>query len=221
MIEKLGINITEKERKMLAELFNEEELEDNRIIAGCDEAGRGPLAGPVVAACCVLPPDFPFEILNDSKKMGESERKSAEYLIKEKAIAYSVTAVSNEIIDEINILNASLMAMRLSYLKVRRKVKVDLLLVDGNKCPDVDIMVKAVVKGDAKVPEIMAASILAKNERDRIMELADRLFPGYGYAKHKGYPTKEHVAMIKKYGSNIITRTSFHLKGEEITPLLL
>ena len=203
---------------MLGELFSEEEMEDSRIIAGCDEAGRGPLAGPVVAACCVLPPDFPFDILNDSKKMSDKERLKAEEIIKEKAIAWSLSAVSNEVIDEINILRASLLAMRLSYLKVKRKIKPDLLLVDGNKTPDVDIMVKAVVKGEAKVAEIMAASILAKNERDRIMLLADELFSGYGYRKHKGYPTKEHTESIKKYGSNIITRTSFHLKSENLSP---
>ena len=183
---------------MLAELFEEAELADDRIIAGCDEAGRGPLAGPVVAACCVLPNDFPFEILNDSKKMSEKERLEVEEIIKEKATSYAVSAISNEVIDEINILNASMEAMRLSYLKVRRKVDVELLLVDGNKCPDVDIMVEAVVKGDQKVPQIMAASILAKNERDRIMLLADRIFPEYDYKKHKGYPTKEHRERIKK-----------------------
>lgn len=197
---------------MLAGLFSEDELIDQRIIAGADEAGRGPLSGPVVAACCVLPDDFPFDILNDSKRMNEKERIEAEKIIKEKAIAYSVTAISNEVIDEINILSASLLAMRLSFLKVRRKTKVDLLLVDGNKIPDVPINVKAVVKGDQKVVQIMAASILAKNERDRIMLLADELFPGYGYKKHKGYPTKEHVECIKKYGPNLITRTSFHHK---------
>lgn len=197
---------------MLAGLFSEEELIDQRIIAGADEAGRGPLSGPVVAACCVLPDDFPFDILNDSKRMNEKERIEAEKIIKEKAIAYSVTAISNEVIDEINILSASLLAMRLSFLKVRRKTKVDLLLVDGNKIPDVPISVKAVVKGDQKIAQIMAASILAKNERDRIMLLADELFPCYGYKKHKGYPTKEHVVCIKKYGPNLITRTSFHHK---------
>lgn len=200
---------------MLAELFEEAELADDRITAGCDEAGRGPLAGPVVAACCVLPDDFPFEILNDSKKMSEKERLEVEEIIKEKATAYAVSAISNEVIDEINILNASMEAMRLSYLKVRRKVDVELLLVDGNKCPDVDIMVEAFVKGDQKVPQIMAASILAKNERDRIMLLADRIFPEYDYKKHKGYPTKEHRERIKKYGSNIITRTSYHIKDSD------
>ena len=194
---------------MLAGLFSEEELIDQRIIAGADEAGRGPLSGPVVAACCVLPDDFPFDILNDSKRMNEKERIEAEKIIKEKAIAYSVTAISNEVIDEINILSASLLAMRLSFLKVRRKTKVDLLLVDGNKIPDVPISVKAVVKGDQKVVQIMAASILAKNERDRIMLLADELFPGYGYKKHKGYPTKQHLLALEEYGACPIHRHSY------------
>ena len=194
---------------MLAELFEEAELADDRITAGCDEAGRGPLAGPVVAACCVLPDDFPFEILNDSKKMSEKERLEVEEIIKEKATSYAVSAISNEVIDEINILNASMEAMRLSYLKVRRKVDVELLLVDGNKCPDVDIMVEAVVKGDQKVPQIMAASILAKNERDRIMLLADRIFPEYDYKKHKGYPTKEHREKVIALGPCPAHRLSF------------
>ena len=141
---------------MLAGLFSEDELIDQRIIAGADEAGRGPLSGPVVAACCVLPDDFPLECLNDSKRMNEKERIEAEKVIKEKAIAYSVTAISNEVIDELNILSASLLAMRLSFLKVRRKTKVDLLLVDGNKIPDVPISVEAVVKGDQKIAQIMA-----------------------------------------------------------------
>ncbi len=205
---------------MLAELFDAEDLEDQRIIAGADEAGRGPLAGPVVAACCVLPEDFPFHILNDSKKMSDEERAQAEEAIKEKAIAYAISAVSNEIIDRINILSASLLAMKLSYLKVKRITKVDLLLVDGNKTPDVDIETQAVVKGDQKIPEIMAASILAKNERDRIMALADALWPEYGYKKHKGYPTKEHREKIEKYGPCLISRTSFHIKEREDSPTL-
>ena len=206
---KLETNITEKGVKMLAGLFSEDELIDQRIIAGADEAGRGPLSGPVVAACCVLPNDFPFEILNDSKKMSEKERLEVEEIIKEKATSYAVSAISNEVIDEINILNASMEAMRLSYLKVRRKVDVELLLVDGNKCPDVDIMVEAVVKGDQKVPQIMAASILAKNERDRIMLLADRIFPEYDYKKHKGYPTKEHREKVIALGPCPAHRLSF------------
>ncbi len=200
---------------MLAELFSEEDLSDKRIIAGCDEAGRGPLAGPVVAACCILPPDFPFDILNDSKKLSLRKREEAEEIIKEKASAYSVVALSNEIIDEMNILNASLYAMRLSLLRVMRKVKADFLFVDGNKIPSVPIPCEAIVKGDSKIPEIMAASILAKNERDRIMDLADSIWPEYGYKKHKGYPTKEHCMNIKKYGPNLIARTTFHLKSEE------
>ena len=202
---------------MLAELFSEDELIDDRIIAGTDEAGRGPLSGPVVAAAVVLAKDFPLGILNDSKKMTQKEREVAEHVIKEKALAYSVVALSNEIIDEMNILNASLYAMRLATLRVMRKVKIDLLLVDGNKCPSVPVDVKAVVKGDSKIPEIMAASILAKNERDRIMDLADEIWPEYNYKKHKGYPTKEHRELIKKYGQNLISRKSFHTKDENAT----
>ena len=200
---------------MLAELFEEAELADDRITAGCDEAGRGPLAGPVVAACCVLPDDFPFEILNDSKKMSEKERLEVEEIIKEKATSYAVSAISNEVIDEINILNASMEAMRLSYLKVRRKVDVELLLVDGNKCPDVDIMVEAVVKGDQKVPQIMAASILAKTERDHYMKKMDELYPYYGFAANKGYGTKSHYEALAKYGPCPIHRKTFLPKEED------
>ena len=194
---------------MLAGLFSEDELIDQRIIAGADEAGRGPLSGPVVAACCVLPDDFPFDILNDSKRMNEKERIEAEKIIKEKAIAYSVTAISNEVIDEINILSASLLAMRLSFLKVRRKTKVDLLLVDGNKIPDVPINVKAVVKGDQKIAQIMAASILAKTARDRYMMEMDSLYPQYGFAIHKGYGTRAHIEALRRFGPCPLHRMTF------------
>lgn len=183
------------------------------VIAGTDEAGRGPLAGPVVAACVVLPDDFPVHVLNDSKKLSSEQRNVAEKLIKEKAVAWAVAVVDEKKIDEINILNASLLAMKESYLKIRDKVGVDILMVDGNKKPDVDINVMAVVKGDSKIPEIMAASILAKNERDRIMDEYDKKWPWYGFSRHKGYPTKEHLEMIKKYGPSPIARKTFHAKA--------
>lgn len=190
-------------------------IEDKRIIAGADEAGRGPLAGPVVAACVVLPDDFPFDLLNDSKKLDEKKRIDAESVIKEKAIAYDVVVISHEIIDKINILQASLLGMKNAYLGVKEKTNVDILLVDGNKCPDITDPVEAVVKGDAKIPAIMAASILAKNERDRIMVEYDRKYPGYGFKKHKGYPTKAHYEAIKKLGPCPIHRTSFKLYKDE------
>lgn len=192
---------------------------DYGVICGADEAGRGPLAGPVTAAAVVLPPAFPFEILNDSKKMSEKQRLEAERIIKERATAWAVVSLSHKVIDRINILNASLLAMKMAYSKVSRSVHVDTLLVDGNKKPDVDIPVHAVVKGDAKIHEIMAASILAKTERDRIMMLCDARWPEYGYAKHKGYPTEEHREAIRKYGPSPIERMTFQALKDE-TPSL-
>ena len=200
-------------------LFPDISDDDYGVICGADEAGRGPLAGPVTAAAVVLPPTFPFEILNDSKKMSEKQRLEAERIIKEKATAWAVVSLSHKVIDRINILNASLLAMKMAYSKVSKTVHVDTLLVDGNKKPDVDIPVHAVVKGDAKIHEIMAASILAKTERDRIMMLCDARWPEYGYAKHKGYPTEEHREAIRKYGPSPIERMTFQALKDE-TPSL-
>ncbi len=201
------------------ELFEYEN--DEKTIAGSDEAGRGPLAGPVVAACVVLGNDFPVDILNDSKKLNEKQRLNIEPIIKEKSIAFSVIAIPNEIIDKINILQASLLAMKMSYEQIKDKTKIDMLLVDGNKLPDVDVAVEAIVKGDSKIHAIMAASILAKNERDRIMKEYDKIYPGYGFAKHKGYPTKEHYEAIKRLGPSPIHRLSFTLYKEEFEQKLL
>ncbi len=193
---------------------------DYGVVCGADEAGRGPLAGPVTAAAVVLPPDFPVSILNDSKKMTEKERDKAAAIIKEKAAAWAVSSVSHRVIDRINILQASMLAMRKAFLMVAEKVHVDTLLVDGNRTPDVPVRTEAIVRGDAKIPEIMAASILAKTERDRIMMLCDRKWPGYGYAKHKGYPTKEHVRNLERLGPSPIERESFHLHEKDETPSL-
>ncbi len=193
---------------------------DYGIICGADEAGRGPLAGPVTAGAVVLPEDFPFQILDDSKRMTEKERDEAAAIIKEKAVAWAVVSISHVIIDRINILQASMLAMKKAYEKVAARVAVDTLLVDGNRCPDVPIGCHAIVKGDQKVPEIMAASILAKTERDRIMYLADRKWPQYGYSKHKGYPTKEHRELIAELGPSPIERLTFTVKKEDDTPSL-
>lgn len=199
---------------MQRELF--EQFDDEKVVCGTDEAGRGPLAGPVVAAAVILPPDFPVEILNDSKKMSEKERIKVEAIIKEKATAWAVSAISHKIIDKINILNSSLLGMKRSYEKIRDDgYKITILLCDGNKTPDVDCPVEAIVKGDAKVPEIMAASILAKNHRDRLMDRADKKWPQYGFAHHKGYPTKEHYEALKKYGPCPIHRLSFRLEDKK------
>ena len=199
---------------MQRELF--EQFDDEKVVCGTDEAGRGPLAGPVVAAAVILPHDFPVEILNDSKKMSEKERIKVEAIIKEKATAWAVSAISHKIIDKINILNSSLLVMKRSYEKIRDDgYKITILLCDGNKTPDVDCPVEAIVKGDAKVPEIMAASILAKNHRDRLMDRADKKWPQYGFAHHKGYPTKEHYEALKKYGPCPIHRLSFRLEDKK------
>lgn len=201
---------------MQIELF--EQFDKLKVVCGTDEAGRGPLAGPVVAAAVILPNDFPIEILNDSKKMNQKDRIKAEKVIKEKAVAWSVTAVSHKTIDKINILNASLLAMKKCYEKIRDKgFEVSILLCDGNKTPDVDCPAEAIVKGDGKIPEIMAASILAKNHRDRLMVMAHEKWPQYGFNRHNGYPTKEHYEALGKYGPCPIHRLTFRLteKKEE------
>ena len=199
---------------MQRELF--EQFDEEKVVCGTDEAGRGPLAGPVVAAAVILPRDFPIEILNDSKKMSEKDRLEAEIIIKEKATAWAVSAISHKTIDKINILNASLLGMKKSYEKIRdRGYNVTILLCDGNKTPDVDCPVEAIVKGDSKVPEIMAASILAKNHRDRLMDIADKKWPEYGFAHHKGYPTKEHYKALSLYGPCPIHRLSFRLEEKK------
>ena len=199
---------------MQRELF--EQFDDEKVVCGTDEAGRGPLAGPVVAASVILPPDFPIQILNDSKKMSEKERIKVEAIIKEKATAWAICAISHKIIDKINILNASLLGMKKSYEKLRDKgYKVTILLCDGNKTPDVDCPVEAIVKGDGKIPEIMAASILAKNHRDRLMDEADKKWPQYGFSHHKGYPTKEHYEALKNYGPCPIHTLSSRLEDKK------
>ncbi len=198
---------------MEVELFEDESL--SAVICGTDEAGRGPLAGPVVAASVILPEDFPFDILDDSKKMSEKERLEAERIIRDKAVAYSVKAVPHDVIDRINILNASLLAMKETSEEIYSSHPFDILLCDGNRVPDVPFPVEAVVRGDSKIHEIMAASILAKNERDRIMVEASTKWPGYGFEKHKGYPTKEHYSAIEKYGPCPIHRLSFKLYRDE------
>lgn len=184
------------------------------LIIGTDEAGRGPLAGPVYAAAVALPPVFPFEILNDSKKLSESKRLKAEAVIKEQALAWAVTSVPAQEIDRINILNASLKAMATSCASVIEMLRAKglepgIVLADGNRLPDVEIDCEAVVKGDSKIHEIMAASILAKTARDRYMlEMAVK-WPEYGFEKHKGYPTQMHYLAIEKYGPCPIHRLSF------------
>lgn len=167
------------------------------IIAGTDEAGRGPLCAPVVAAACILPKGIELPYLNDSKKLSEKRRNELFELIKASAISYGIAEASPREIDELNILNASQLAMRRAVSML--SPTPDLVLVDGNVARDFNMKAVAVVGGDAKSPSIAAASILAKVTRDRLMEELDKKYPALLLAKHKGYPTKEHYALLNKY----------------------
>lgn len=178
-----------------------------RVICGVDEAGRGPLAGPVVAAACILPDDFIIEGLNDSKKLSEKKREKLFDIIIENAIDFSIAMASVEEIEEINILNAAMLAMKRAIEGLQ--IKPDLALIDGNTSRGFTVPTEAVVGGDAKSPSIAAASILAKVTRDRMCYEFDKEFPEYGFAKHKGYGTKVHIEAIKTYGVTPIHRPSF------------
>lgn len=180
------------------------------MVCGIDEAGRGPIAGPVCAGAVVLPKDFPFELLADSKKLSAYKRELAESVIKERAIAWAIGWSSRAEIDRVNILEATMRAMGRAYARIERSgVFVDLVLVDGNRVPELTVSCQAVVKGDDSVFEIMAASIIAKNARDRLMMILDKKYPLYGYAKHKGYPTATHLAVCRTHGASPIQRMSF------------
>lgn len=169
------------------------------IICGIDEAGRGPLMGPVFSAAVVFPLDLKIEGLNDSKKLSEKKREQLFDIIIEKAVAYGIASASAEEIDEINILNATFLSMQRALEKLKKKA--DFALIDGNRTPkDFSIDAEAIVKGDAKSASIAAASILAKVSRDRELTELDRKYPEYGFARHKGYPTKAHYEAIKTHG---------------------
>ena len=187
----------------------EHSLFDNgyNMIAGVDEAGRGPLAGDVYAAAVILPPDICIEGLNDSKKLSEKKRDALFDVIKEKAIAWSVASASEQEIDEINILNATFLAMKRAVEGL--SVKPDIALVDGNRKPNTGIEEITLVKGDAKSISIAAASILAKVSRDRYLLELDEKYPEYQFKKHKGYPTALHYEMIKEHGISPVHRLSF------------
>lgn len=187
------------------------DFEEPNIVCGIDEAGRGPLAGPVVAAAVILPADFPISMLDDSKKLTESQRTMAEIAIKEQALYWAVGCATAQEIDRINILQATFLAMKRAFTKIRKQTLIDLALVDGNQKPPLECAIRTVVKGDATIPEIMAASILAKNARDRYMALCDKKWPLYQFAKHKGYPTKEHRDACLFYGLSPIHRKTFHV----------
>lgn len=177
------------------------------VICGTDESGRGPLCGPVTAAACILPKGLIIEGLNDSKKLSEKKREQLYDIITENAVAYAIEHVSSEIIDEINILNAAQLAMRRAIEAL--SVKPELALVDGNVARDFPCDAVTVVKGDARSPSIAAASVLAKVSRDRLCAELDAKYPEYGISKHKGYPTKEHMEAVKRYGPSPIHRLTF------------
>ena len=182
--------------------------------AGCDEAGRGCLAGDVYAAAVILPPDFRNELLNDSKKLTESKRYQLRTIIEREAIAWAVGIVTAKEIDRINILRASILAMHRAVEKL--KVEPQHLIIDGNKfTPYRNIPFKTVVKGDATYMSIAAASILAKTYRDDYMLALAREYPQYDWASNKGYPTAKHRAAIREYGVTPHHRLSFNLTGEE------
>ena len=177
------------------------------LIAGVDEAGRGPLAGPVVAAAVILDDLHPIQGLADSKKLTAARREKLYDEIRAKALCCSIAEASVEEIDELNILQATLLAMRRAVEGLR--LKPTKVLVDGNRLPVLDVLAEAIVKGDAKVPAISAASILAKVHRDRWCAEYDREFPQYGFAAHKGYGTAEHIAALREHGACPQHRKSF------------
>ncbi|MDR0444251.1 MAG: ribonuclease HII [Treponema sp.] len=190
---------------------------------GIDEAGRGPLAGPVCAAAVILGDNFKSEALNDSKKLSATQRNELRQLICANALAWGVGWASHTEIDNINILQASLMAMKQAFDEMMKCFSPSALettlhnanisvIVDGLHVPEISIPCTALVKADTKIPEVMAASILAKTERDNYMDEMAKLYPQYGYEKHKGYPTKKHRELILKYGPSPIQRMSFRVK---------
>ena len=176
-------------------------------ICGVDEAGRGPLMGPVCAAAVILPRGLVIEGLNDSKKLSEKKREALFTVITGNAVAYGIGFASAEEIDEINILNASMLAMERAIEAL--SVKADFALIDGNCKRNIKIPAETVVGGDAKVPSIAAASVLAKVSRDRLCYELDKEYPQYGFAKHKGYGTREHMEALRKYGPCPAHRKTF------------
>lgn len=186
------------------ELFDS--IDDGRM-AGVDEVGRGPLAGPVIAAAVILDPENPIQGLMDSKKISEKKRILLAKEIREKALSWAMGRAEHDEIDLINILQASLLAMKRAIESL--SIMPELVLVDGIYRPDVDCKVEPIVKGDSKVAAISAASIIAKVARDNEMVALDDQYPGYGFSQHKGYPTKMHINALKELGVSLIHRKSF------------
>ncbi len=177
------------------------------VMAGVDEVGRGPLAGPVIAAAVILDPEQPIQGLMDSKKISERKRILLALEIQKKSMAWAVGRAEHDEIDSINILQASLLAMKRAIESLA--IEPELVLVDGIHCPDISFNVEAIIKGDNKIPAISAASIIAKVARDSEMIALDSQYPGYGFSQHKGYPTRMHIEALKELGVSSIHRKSF------------
>lgn len=191
----------------------EEKYHTDTIEAGCDEAGRGCLAGPVVAAAVILPEGYTNPLINDSKQLSEKRRYQLREAIQRDAIAWAVAEVSNEEIDHMNILRASLHAMNLAIKQL--KVQPQTLLIDGNRfVNETNLPYRCIVKGDGRYMDIAAASILAKTYRDDMMMKAHQQYPHYGWDKNKGYPTTQHYAAIEQYGITPLHRKSFRLERQ-------
>lgn len=197
----------EFEQVDLWEIHREYKEKGYNVICGVDEAGRGPLAGPVTAAAVILPEGYEIPGLNDSKQLTDKKRRELYPIIKEEAVAYGIAFVDEKVIDEVNILNATFMAMKQAIEQL--SVKPELALIDGNRVTDFGVEAVSVVKGDAKVASIAAASILAKVARDDYMEAMDVEYPEYGFGVHKGYGTKRHYAAIAEHGMSPIHRRTF------------
>ncbi|MBR2742967.1 MAG: ribonuclease HII [Clostridia bacterium] len=185
---------------------NEAKKEGYKVVAGVDEAGRGPLAGPVVAAAVILP-DEPIEGINDSKKLSEKKREALYDIIMERAVSVGVGYAEHGEIDEINILNAAMKAMARAVSALG--VKPDFVLIDGNTSRFMDVPHRCIVKGDQKSASVAAASIIAKVTRDRLMAEYAEKYPEYGFEKHKGYPTREHIRLVRELGPCEIHRRTF------------
>ena len=185
------------------------------LVCGIDEAGRGPLAGPVVAAAVILDPVRPIAGLNDSKKLSERKRVALADLIRQNALAWCVAEVSVEEIDRLNILQATLLAMQRAVAGL--SVRPESALVDGNRCPRLDIPVEAVVKGDGQIASIAAASILAKTVRDAGMLALHAQYPQYGFDRHMGYPTAAHCAALQAHGASPVHRKSFGPVAQQLS----
>jgi ribonuclease HII len=216
----MKIDETEKQRLVeLCYLENQARKEGYSIIIGVDEAGRGPLAGPVVAAACYIPSEIFFPGIDDSKKLTSDEREALfEHLVSHSDIDYGIGIVEVKRIDEINILQATFEAMKQAIVKL--KTKPHLALIDGSQLPNLDIPCRGIVKGDSKSQSIAAASILAKVTRDRIMLEYHNLWPHYFFNKHKGYATEEHFLALETYGPSPIHRKSFEPIKEISSPSL-